>query len=459
MRLFSISAFFFCLLACATQNVLVDSSVSKSEEIADDDFVHIAPDWSKDKWIYQVNIRQFSEQGNFAGLKRHLPRLKQMGIQVLYLMPVQPVGKKNRKGSQGNYYAIQNYREVNPEFGTLAELQSLIDDAHTLDMKVLFDWSAAYSAADCNLVNEEASWYAKGKKSEMDSSEDRSDLVKFNYDKKALQEYMIESMAYWVNTCGIDGFRCHEAGSVPLKFWQKANRHLQNIKPLLMLGDTDDRAYLTDAFHALYNYDLYDVMNGVAAGTQNLESLKTLIDKQQVQYGANLLNYTSGCQENAEDGSADQRMGDAAACFAHLINVIPGMPLMYGGQEAAQEKSLAPYEKDLIDWGTFSLVGDYRIMCKAKKEHPAFWNATRSGSIEWLTTTDDEKVLAFLRRTEEQTIVCIFNLSDEQINVKVNIGDLVGAFAGVTKRENRSLRSEQNWRLEPWESRMYRKAQ
>lgn len=462
MRILSLCFFFCCLLACGTQKTILDASAKAvSTQSLADDFVHIAPDWAKDKWLYEVNVRQFSEEGTFAGVERHLPRLKQMGIQIIWLMPIHPIGVKNRKGSKGSYYSIKNYREVNPEFGTLADLQSLINTAHTLDMKVMFDWVANHSAYDCNLVSEHKEWYTKGPKGKLVSPvEDWSDVADFNYDKKGLRDYMIESMAYWVETCDIDGYRCDVAGMVPLDFWQKANRRLQSIKPLLMLAEGEEPELLDNAFHMVYGWDLHHTMNAVVKGEQNLEALKTAVDKQQTRYGedAYVLNFTSNHDENSWNGTTAERMGDAAICFAHFINAIPGMPLIYGGQEAPLRKRLEFFEKDPIDWGAFSYVADYQLMSKVKKEHPAFWLGSHGGSVEWLSTTNDENVLAFLRKTEDQTIVCIFNMSPEQVNVKVDLGDLVGAFAGVTRRENRSLRSGQNWRLEPWDFRMYRKA-
>lgn len=471
MRLRLLTVILCCLFACNSQKAIVDSNATATQvDKSQDTFVHAAPDWAKDKWIYEVNIRQFSKEGTFAGVERHLPRLKQMGIQVILLMPIYPVGEKNRRGVAGNYYAVQDYRAVNPVFGTLEDLQSLIDQAHLLEMKVLFDWVAGYSASDCNLVADHRKWYAKTKKGDyvnLAPSEKQaglpatgvSDIAAFNYDAKGWQEYMMESMAYWVETCNIDGFRCKQADLVPLSFWMKVKKHLLAIKSLLLVADAEDPALLFRSFHMVNGKQMYQAMNAVASGKEKPVHLKNAMDAQISRYGGKVVNYTSSHYENFVDGSTDERMGDAALCFAHFINAIPGTPLLYGGQEAPLKKRLDYFEQDPIDWGLFSMVGEYQTITKAKKEHSAFWNDSAGGTIEWLPTSDDDKVLAFLRKTDEQTIVCIFNMSDEAVIAKVDIGELAGPFSGVTRRENRSLRSEQNWKLAPWDFRFYRKVQ
>jgi len=445
----------FTLLACGAQKV----SQTQNEADQKSDFKHEAPEWVKDKWLYEVNIRQFTEEGTFKAFERHLPRLKQMGIDILWLMPIHPIGEEKRKGSLGSYYSIKDYKGINPEFGTKEDFKNLIEKVHALDMYIMIDWVANHSAFDCNLATEHPEWYTREKGKMVPPVADWSDVADLNYEKKGLHTYMIEAMEYWVREFDIDGYRCDVAGMVPLKFWQRANKSLQAIKPVFMLAEAEEANLHEGAFHMSYAWSLHHAMNKVARGEAKPAELKAIIDEQLKKFpkDAILLNFTSNHDENSWNGTTKERMGDADQGFARLVNFFPVVPLIYSGQEAPLEKRLEFFEKDAIDWGSFAYVPLYKELTKVRKENSALWTGESSGTLEWVES-DHEAVLSFWRKNDEQEILFIFNLSAEFVTTKVDIGDAVGAFSNIMKRENRSIHNAQNWRLKPWDFVAYRKS-
>ena len=212
------------------------------------------PEWVSNATIYEVNVRQFTPEGTFAAFEKELPRLKAMGVDILWLMPIHPIGELNRKGSLGSYYAVRDYRGINPEFGTHEDFSRLVAAAHQLGMKIIIDWVANHTSPDHLWIEEgRLDWYTLDSMGKVQPTigTDWWDVADLNYDNEELRSEMIECMSYWVRDFNIDGYRCDVAGWVPMDFWTRARASLDQIKPVFMLAEAEGNE-LYSAFEMTY---------------------------------------------------------------------------------------------------------------------------------------------------------------------------------------------------------------
>ena len=192
--------------------------------------------WSYGAVLYEMNIRQLTEEGTFSAAMRHLQHLKHIGVDAIWLMPIYPIGKVERKGSLGSYYSISDYCDVNPEFGTMTDFDAFVKEAHRLGLKVILDWVANHTARDAKwLKNKSMSWYERDEQGVAKVPWDWSDTAKLNYAEKEVWQGQIEAMKFWVERHSVDGFRCDMAMLVPLEFWQEVRRELQCVKKDILL--------------------------------------------------------------------------------------------------------------------------------------------------------------------------------------------------------------------------------
>lgn len=381
------------------------------------------PDWTRRAAIYEVNLRQYTPEGTFKAFAAHLPRLKTMGVDILWLMPVQPIGKLNRKGSLGSYYAVSDYTAVNPEFGTLDDLRALVQQAHTLGMKVILDWVANHTAWDHGWTTAHTDWYqqdAQGKifpvtfHAGTPQVEYWTDVVALDYDNQALWTAMIDAMAFWVREADIDGFRCDVAGLVPTPFWNAARRQLDAIKPMFMLAEWSEPELHAQAFDMTYGWDLSMLMKQVAQGQATAQALRDWV--QQLPHGfpadAYRLRFTSNHDQNSWHGTDAETYGPAWPVMTVLSFTLPGMPLVYGGQEAGLDKRLAFFERDPIVWGDLPHQAFLAGLLTLKHQHPALANGAH-GAPTVLLDAGNAAVFAFERALPGDTVQVLANLSGE----------------------------------------------
>lgn len=393
------------------------------------EFPHVP--WSRQASIYEVNLRQYTAEGTLAAFCRELPRLAAMGVGMLWLMPVQPIGQLNRKGSLGSYYAVADYCAVNPEFGTLEDFKHLVRQAHGQGMRVILDWVANHTAWDHPWVTQHPDWYKKNEAGEIHSYIYRSsleaepeywtDVVGLDYAAApALWPAMIHAMAWWVRETGIDGFRCDVASLVPTPFWERARRELDAIKPMFMLAESDAPELHASAFDMTYDWRLYETLKAIAQGQAGAQALKDWWEKEQAAYPADAyrMRYTSNHDINSWHGDDASHYGPAFEAMAVLAAMLPGMPLVYSGQESMLARKLAFFERDPITWGQRPLQAFYTRLLTLKARHPALLNGARGGGLEWLYSSSPD-VLAFRRevsagvlgRLPGQTLDVVVNLS------------------------------------------------
>ena len=374
------------------------------------------PEWVRDANIYEVNLRQYTPEGNFNAFKEHLPRLKELGVDILWLMPVFPVGELNRKGTLGSYYSVKDYLSLNPEFGTAEEFRNLVEAIHEMGMYVILDWVANHSSWDNQLINDHPDWYTKDSLGNVVTPvQDWSDVADFNYDIPEMRQYMADALKYWIREYNVDGFRCDVASMVPLDFWETVRPQLNEIKPVFMLAESEDPEYLKSAFDMDYGWDLHHIMNDIAKGKKTATDLVNLYTNPDKIYSPDdiKMNFITNHDENSWNGTIQERLGDAAYVMAVLSSIVTGMPLLYSGQEAGLDKSLKFFDKDEIVWKEHEMYNLYKILFNLKKNNPALWNGIYGGSMKILNTSEPESVFAFIREKEDDKVFVVLNLSDK----------------------------------------------
>ena len=386
------------------------------------------PDWSRKAVIYEVNIRQYTPAGTFAAFTKALPRLKDLGIDILWIMPVQPIGKLNRKGTLGSYYSISNYTAVNPEFGNAADFKAMVDAAHASGFKVILDWVANHTAFDHTWTVAHKNWYTlhpdgsisraideKGKET------DWSDVADLNYDNKEMRAAMIAEMRWWLDTTGIDGFRCDVAGLVPYDFWAEVRTALNASKPdLFFLAEWEDPA-LHPSFDMTYGWGLYHLMNDVASGKQKASALDAYFTDFEGKFPADAyrMNFTSNHDENSWNGTEFERMGaNHQAAFVLSALTKNSMPLLYSGQEVSFNRRLAFFEKDSIDWTGASLADFYKRIFELRHTQDVVWNGDFGAPQTKLATDRADHVYAFTRARADKSVVVVTNFGDTPASVK-----------------------------------------
>ncbi|HEU0013608.1 MAG TPA: alpha-amylase family glycosyl hydrolase [Longimicrobium sp.] len=383
------------------------------------------PAWSRSAVIYEVNVRQFTPEGTFAALERHLPRLDSLGVDILWLMPIQPIGVQGRKGGLGSYYSIRDYTAVNPEHGTEADFRRFVDAAHRHGLRVILDWVANHTAHDHAWTREHRDWYTlrpDGSISypldQQGRETDWTDVADLNYGSADMRRAMIGEMRWWVERMGIDGFRMDVAWGVPHDFWAAAHRELTAAKPdLFLLAEAEDPA-LHASFHATYAWELHHLVNEIAKGAKGTDELRRYFAKQDSLYGpgAYRMMFTSNHDENSWQGTEFERMGaNHLPAFVLSATAASSFPLLYTGQEASLNKRLRFFEKDTVDWTGPSLAAFYRAMFDLKDRSPALGNGPWGGPQVELRTDAGSRVYAYTRTRGGNTVLVALNFGDRPV--------------------------------------------
>lgn len=412
------------------------------------------PDWSKNANIYEVNIRQYTTEGTINAFRKHLPRLKEMAVDILWIMPVQPIGKKNRKGTLGSYYSIKNYKTVNPEFGTPDDFKALVKEAHELGMYVLLDWVANHTSRDNVWTETNPDFYQKNEQGEFVIPWDWSDVIALNYDNREMRKSMIEAMRFWVNETNIDGFRCDMAGMVPVDFWNRAREVLDKIKPMFMLAEDEEViALLAIAFDMNFTWEMHHLMNSVARGEQKASEIwwKYLSYTERFPKEAYRMYFTSNHDENSHSGTAVERMGKGAKAFALLSYLLPGMPLIYSGQETATDKRLEFFEKDKIDWSAIPLADFYKKLNLLKKNNKALWCGTFGGEMHDFNLGQNDNIFVVKREKEGMCVVALLNFTNERQQLVMKNDTIAGSYTDIFSDEKVYPGLGFTFDLEPWD--------
>ena len=437
------------MLSCSTSN-----TNNEKHGYQPSDYVELThPEWSKNATIYEVNIRQYTPEGTFKAFESHLPRLKELGIDILWLMPIHPIGEKNRKGSLGSYYSVKDYYAVNPEFGTMDDFKSLVNKIHDMGMYVIIDWVANHSAWDNPLTIEHPEWYTRDYNGEFQPTPwyDWSDVIDFDYNQPGMRKYMTDVLKYWVKETNIDGYRCDVAGFIPTDFWDNVRYELDEIKPVFMLAEWDARDLHKKAFDMSYAWELYDAMHEVAVKDGNFYRLYEHFAHSVNTFPRNAywMNFVDNHDKNSWEGTQFSQFGDALDACIVLTVTAEGMPLVYSGQEAGLDRKLSFFEKDEIEWKDHYIFDLYKNLFALKKENRALWNGHWGGEMIPVNNSAD-KVLTFIRIKEENKVFTAINFSDSPVTFTAEHEIIAGKYRDFTNGNEMEIKKSQVFELEPW---------
>lgn len=429
------------LIAIATGLALLAACNNQTKETVEEEKTPVSrhPEWVKNANIYEVNVRQYTPEGTLSAFEAHLPRLKEMGVDILWFMPIQPIGVENRKGELGSYYSIADYTAVNPEFGTIEDFKRVVNKAHEMGMYVLLDWVANHSAFDHHWVAESPEYYTADSlgnrpvvaRDNDGNATDWTDVADLDYTNKDLWAAMTDEMRFWLTECGIDGFRCDVAGFVPVEFWNQATASLKETNPkLFMLMEWEDPAYMS-AFDMGYGWELHHEMNEVAQGKKGPEIFTAFAEKFDENFSSDdmLMYFTTNHDENAWNGTIAERMGpNAKPMFVFAATFKNGMPLIYGGQEAGLNHRLRFFAKDTIAWDNLELAEFYTEMLRLKHENPALWNGNYGGKMIVLATNTEDPIYAYYREKNGNRVVVFLNFGSEKVTFKPDLKGIEGDY-------------------------------
>jgi len=402
--------------------------------------------WAQGSNIYEVNVRQYTVEGTFAAFREHLPRLQEMGVEILWLMPVTPISVEKRQGTLGSYYACSSYTKINPEFGTVEDFRSLVNDVHARGMKIIIDWVANHTGCDHHWTKEHPEWYYKNEAGMFYDRNGWIDVIDLDYSNAAMREAMIRSMEYWIRECDIDGFRCDMAHLVPLDFWMTARKACDAIKSLFWLAETENIEY-HDVFDCTYAWDWMHKSDQFFRGHAPFhEFVHETVRVTRLPVGCTKLMFTSNHDENSWNGTEYEKYGAAAKALAVLSATYQATPLIYSGQELPNEKQLRFFDKDEIAWEKgLKLDSFYGSLLGLRK----YSNAVRYGELEILFSEDE--IFAFLRKHEERLVLVILNLSGrEKARIKLSSQYFDGVFESVFSGLRYEFAFEMEFEPEPW---------
>ncbi len=412
------------------------------------------PEWSKNATIYQINTRQFTPEGTFRAAEFQLPRLKDLGVDIVWLMPIHEIGQKNRKGSLGSPYAVKNYYTVNPEFGTLDDLKHFVNTAHALGMYVILDWVANHTAWDNNLVDEHPEWYRRNWKGDYCPTPwwNWDDIIELDYQHEPLRKYMTDALKYWVMEVDIDGYRCDVAGYVPTDFWNQARKELDALKPVFMLAEWESKDLHAEAFDMTYAWSWNDAVHKITMGQADLNSLFIYYSWNEKAFPQDIMRmmFVSNHDKNAWEGTEFEQFGAGLEAAIVLSVIGEGLPLIYNGQEAGNPRRLAFFEKDPIDWREHPLGDLYKKLFALKHANTALWNARWGARMIHVPNSAPTEVFSFVRQNEQDKVFAVLNFSNNVQTVTFEDHLYHGKYTDYFSGETVTLSASTQLILQPW---------
>jgi glycosidase len=456
--------------------IVVSCKTDNTKSVLSKDGILSLPEWAKNANVYEVNVRQFSDKGTFNEFARHLPRLKKMGVDILWLMPIHPISMKNRKAKGdlnvedieseaerknylGSPYSVANYTEVNPEFGTMEDFESLVSKTHELGMKIIIDWVPNHTGWDNPWITEHPEWYTQDEEGNIIDPIDYNtgeswgwtDVADLNYDNQDMRKEMIKSMQFWLDEADIDGFRVDVAHGIPQDFWnQMTPKLVDSKKDIFLLAESEVPSHRNEnTYHATYGWSFHHLLNEIAKGEKRAEDIDKWYAEDTTKFKKGLsLMFTSNHDENTWAGTVFDRMGDAHKALAALTLCFEGIPLVYSGQEEPLRHRLKFFEKDNINFKNLEYESFYKKFLTLKHRNEALWNGPYGGKIEKIIF--DKDVYGFKREKNGDVFIGVFNLSDERQEFNITHA----AELGMT---DRMTNKHKNWQkgmvaaMRPWQ--------
>lgn len=409
------------------------------------------PAWINQGNIYEVNVRQYTPEGTFKAFEKHLNRLKEMGVQTLWFMPINPISKVDRKGALGSYYAVQNYTAINPEFGTMDDWKALVKHCHELGFKVIIDWVPNHTGADHAWLTSHPDYYVVDSVTKKPLSPfDWTDARKLNYKNLALHDAMIAEMKFWIDSSDIDGFRCDVAGEVPNDFWKKCISTLKKQKNLFFLAEGDRKGLHESGFDATYAWADFAMLKRIAKGQRPATAIDSVLNNSDTIYPKNYMRlcFTSNHDENSWNAADFATMpGASHAPFAVFTQTTKNnVPLIYSGQEEPFLDSLKFFYKDTITFGKYARAKFYQTLLSLRKSNPALGS---DASFEKVKVGNEAAVYAYTKTKGASKVLVILNWSNQPQQIEVSNKALHGKPYNVFMHQAEEL-SNKPWQIEPW---------
>lgn len=448
-RLLAAAALAVTLFSCGNNNNTA-ATAGAAAPAGDTATIDGHPAWIMNGNIYEVNVRQYTPEGTFNAFATHLQRLKDMGVQTLWFMPITPISKVERKGALGSYYATSNYTAINPEFGTMDDWKALVKKCHYMGFKVIIDWVANHTGADHYWLQTHPDFYVKDSSGKPASQFDWTDTRKLNFANPALADSMIKCMQFWMKESDIDGFRCDYAVGPTKEFWTRCIDTLRKEKNVFMLAEADS-AWLHEAgFDATYTWSEFNEMKAIAAGKKPATAIDSALAKLNQQFPANALKmyFTSNHDENSWNKADYGTMpGAVHAPFAVLTQTLGrSIPCIYSGQEEPFLDSISFFYKDTIKFGKFARAPFYSTLLHLHSSTPAL---AANASFTKLTTNKDAAVYAYIREKDGKKVIVMLNLSKTPVNFYITNG-AEGTFKNVFSGKDETLQKNQAFTLDAW---------
>lgn len=409
-------------------------------------------DWLATTNIYEVNLRQYTPEGTFNAFIKELPRLKDMGVEVLWFMPIHPIGEINRKGIAGSYYSVKDFMEVNPEYGEAQAFKALVETAHGHGMKVIIDWVANHAAWDNVWTKKHPEYFVRDSNGNFKAPYDWTDVIQIDHNNGAEQEAMIKAMKFWITDFDIDGFRADLAHLTPLPFWKKARTEIDKLKPgLFWLAETEEINY-HEVFDASYTWEWMHKTEEFSKGRTDLTGLFEVLKKYESKFppSAYRMYFTSNHDENSWNGTEYEKYGELAKAFAVFSFTWNSVPMIYSGQELPNLKRLKFFEKDAINWaGKNELHEFYKTLLILRKKNPALRAADPAVTTYHIETPKQESVMAYLRKNRDDEVFVILNLKKENTIIEITDQRINGDYFDIFSEIQTHLTANSVIEMEP----------
>ncbi|HEY5392651.1 MAG TPA: alpha-amylase family glycosyl hydrolase [Hanamia sp.] len=416
------------------------------------------PSWSEQSNIYEVNVRQYSNEGTFKGFEKSLPRLQKMGVKILWFMPINPIGIEGRKMTSsdlGSYYSVMNYKEVNPEFGTMDDWKELVKHAHSLGFKVIIDWVPNHTSPDNPWMKEHPAFYQHDKNGNTVYDNDYTDTRNLDYGNKELRDSMISVMKYWITNTGIDGFRCDHVDPIPADFWKTCITELRKVKNVYMLAESEKPEFHYAGFDATYAWNIMWATVEVAQGKRNLFFLDSVLNQNFTVFPKNAqrMYFTSNHDENSWNGTEFEKYGDAYEAFAVFTQTMyESIPLIYSGQEVPNKKRLKFFVRDPIVWDKYEMAPFYSTLLHLREKDEAL---AADAAYKKIPTANDDAIFAYIRQKGNHKVLVVLNLSSEPQHFTIKEKEIYGNPLNVFTSQKEKLFKNHVYEMKPWDYLVY----
>ncbi len=456
-----ISLFTALLIIAACNNQVNTNSNKEKNTMTTTEYKKAA--WINNTNVYEVNLRQYTKEGTFNAFAKELPRLKEMGVETLWFMPITPIAQKKMKGTMGSYYACSDYTAINPEFGNLQDFKNLVKEAHAMGFKVIIDWVANHTGWDHVWTKTHPEYFEKDSATnDFKIASGMDDIIELDFKNPDLRKAMIDAMRYWITECDIDGYRCDLAFWVELDFWLEARTELEKTKTLFWLAESDpvEHADYFKAFDACYTWAWMHKTEDFYKKNQDKNILDSVLQQYNTVCGATgiPLWFTTNHDENSWNGSEYEKYGDMAKALAVFSFTWNGMPMIYSGQELPNMKRLKFFDKDPIEWnGKYELHDFYKTLLSLKKNNVALRAGDAAVTTHLLSTTADKNILAFIRKNGNSEVLVLINFSKEKISFNTNDTNLTGKYTNVFNKEEKDFTAVKSFEMQPWSYEVFEK--